>query len=57
MALLDELRGEVKKIFGESWKAREGQVVPDPEDLNLGNDAVEFNRATVLYAWVDKSRK
>jgi class 3 adenylate cyclase len=26
------------------------QVVPAPEDLKLGNDAVEFERATVLYA-------
>jgi class 3 adenylate cyclase len=50
MGLLDELKGEVKKIFGESWKARDGEVVPDPEDLRLGNDAVEFKRATVLYA-------
>jgi class 3 adenylate cyclase len=50
MALLNELKGEVKKIFGESWQARDGQVVPDPEDLRLGNDAVEFERATVLYA-------
>ena len=50
MALLDELKNEVKKIFGESWKARSGEVVPDPEDLRLGNDAVEFERATVLYA-------
>jgi class 3 adenylate cyclase len=50
MDLLDELKNEVKKIFGESWKARNGEVVPDPEDLRLGNDAVEFERATVLYA-------
>jgi len=50
MALLDELKGEVKKIFGESWQTRDGQVVPDPENLKLGNDAVEFSRATVLYA-------
>src|SRR5690349_19771976 len=50
MGLLDELKAEVKKIYGESWSARDGQVVPDPEDLRLGNDAVEFERATVLYA-------
>ena len=50
MALIDELKNEVKKIFKESWEARNGEVVPDPEDLKLGNDAVEFNRATVLYA-------
>jgi len=44
------LKGEVKKIFGESWKTRDGDVVPDPENLRLGNDAIEFKRATVLYA-------
>lgn len=50
MALSDELKSEVTKIFGEQWTARKGQVVPEPEDLKLSNYAVEFDRATVLYA-------
>jgi uridylate cyclase len=50
MTLMDELKDEVKKTFKESWEKRSGEVVPEPEDIKLGNDAVEFNRATVLYA-------
>jgi class 3 adenylate cyclase len=45
-----DLESTVAKIFRESWKTREGRVVPDPTDLALGNSAVEFDRATVLYA-------
>lgn len=50
MSLGDDLKAQVAKIFKSSWEKRDGRVVPDPEDLKLGNDAVEFDRATVLYA-------
>jgi len=50
MALADDLKSEVAKIFSEQWTTRNGQVVPEPEDLKLSNDAVEFEKATVLYA-------
>lgn len=50
MALLEDMEGAVATIFSSAWDKREGRVVPDPEDLRLGNDAVEFSRATVLYA-------
>lgn len=50
MSLSDDLEKEVKKIFKDTWTKRKGQVVPDPSDLLLGNDAIEFDRATVLYA-------
>lgn len=50
MALEDDLRTEVATIFREAWTKRAGQKVPEPADLKLGNDAVEFDRATVLYA-------
>ena len=33
----------------KTWTTRDGQVVPAPSDLKLGNDAVKLN-ATVLYA-------
>ena len=49
MSLGDDLNSEVKKILKESWTTREGRVVPDPEDLGLGNDAVLLD-GTVLYA-------
>lgn len=49
MALADDLAKEVATIFREAWTERDGQVVPDPQDLRLGNDAVNLD-ATVLYA-------
>jgi class 3 adenylate cyclase len=50
MALSDELTSYLKTTFKSNWAKREGQVVPDPEDLPLSNEAVHFDRATVLYA-------
>lgn len=49
MALSEDLTDEVKNIFAMSWQEREGQKVPEAEDVKLGNDAVKFP-ATVLYA-------
>ena|SRR4249920_1219975 len=50
MALSDELTTEVKRIFRESWGERDGQVVPEASVIRLSNDAIKFERATVLYA-------
>jgi class 3 adenylate cyclase len=50
MALADDLKAQVAQIFKDQWTTRKGQVVPEPEALQLGNDAVEFERATILYA-------
>lgn len=44
-----ELESRVSTIFKTVWTERNGQVVPAPEDLALGNDAVKLE-ATVLYA-------
>lgn len=49
MTFKSDLEREVKEIFESNWTVREGKVVPDPEDLQLGNDAVKL-QATVLYA-------
>lgn len=49
MALVHDLEALVKKVFRDPWSERDGQVVPEPEALKLGNDAVRL-RATVLYA-------
>src|ERR1035438_8836510 len=56
MALKEDLEVAVKKIFHDSWGSRDGRVVPVPEDLGLGNDAVKLN-ATVLYADIADSTK
>lgn len=49
MALKEELSEAVKKILREQWSRRDGEVVPEPEDLGLGNDGVDL-QAAVLYA-------
>lgn len=49
MALSEDLKKEVKDIFATSWQERDGQKVPEAEDVKLGNDAVKL-QGTVLYA-------
>jgi class 3 adenylate cyclase len=49
VALSDDLDKEVKTILATSWQERDGQKVPEADDVLLGNDAVKL-RATVLYA-------
>ena len=49
MYLGETLTTDVASIFSASWTKRNGQVVPDTTDVNLGNDAVLLN-GTVLYA-------
>jgi class 3 adenylate cyclase len=56
MSLKDDLSEEVSKIFRSKWSVREGQKIPDVEDVKLGNDAVEIS-ATVLYADLADSTK
>ena len=49
MGLSSELETEVEGILRVRWQSREGRVVPETENLSLGNDAVRLNGA-VLYA-------
>jgi class 3 adenylate cyclase len=49
MALFDELNEAVTRIFAERWDTRNGQVVPEPEAVALGNVGVNVE-GTVLYA-------
>lgn len=49
MPLSENLAGEVKNIFATSWQERDGQKVPEAEEIKLGNDAVKI-LGTVLYA-------
>lgn len=55
MGLFDDIQSEVKAIFKDQWTTRDGAVVPAPSDIKLSNDAVRFERATVLYADLDGS--
>ena len=56
MALGDDLRAEVRKIFQERWTTASREVVPESVDLELRNDAVTVHGA-VLYADLDGSTK
>jgi len=49
VTLKDDLSSDVRAIFRSAWDERDGDKVPEPEDLGLGNDAVKL-QATVLYA-------
>jgi uridylate cyclase len=49
MSFESELREKLSDIFNTSWKSRDGEKVPEAEDVTLGNDAVKLE-ATVLYA-------
>src|SRR4051794_12445175 len=49
MALADDLRAYVKKTIDDQWERRDGQAVPEAEDLSLKNEAVDLD-AVVLYA-------
>jgi len=49
MALQDDLKAKVKEIFKTSWTSRDGTVVPEDDDVGLGNDGVKLD-AVVLYA-------
>ncbi len=54
MALRDELLQQTEDIFRSHWETRDGEVVPEPEDLQLGNNAVNLD-ATILYADINGS--
>jgi class 3 adenylate cyclase len=47
--LEDELAKEVDSIIRGSWELREGQVIPESQDLTLSNSGVKI-QATILYA-------
>jgi uridylate cyclase len=50
MGLKEDLEADVRNIFSARWSTRDGTVVPDADDLKLGNDAVKFAEAVVLCA-------
>lgn len=55
VSVADDIKKNSDDTFGTKWTVRDGQVVPDANDLKLANDAVRFETATVLYADLDQS--
>jgi len=56
MGLKSDLDSEVATIFRSVWSERDGEKVPEAEDLKLSNDAVKL-KGTVLYADLADSTK
>ena len=48
------VQDDVAAVFAARWKTRKGQVVPEADDVKLGNDAVKLD-GVVLYADLAKS--
>tara|TARA_Y100000780_G_scaffold221390_1_gene229623 strand:+ start:621 stop:1319 length:699 start_codon:yes stop_codon:yes gene_type:complete len=55
MSVADDIKQNASDTFGSQWTVRDGQVVPNASDLKLSNDAVRFEKATILYADLDQS--
>lgn len=49
MSLLDDLKSETDAFVKHQWTRRDGNVVPETEDIGLGNECVDLE-ATFLYA-------
>jgi class 3 adenylate cyclase len=49
MSLTADISAEVDEIFKTRWQTREGDKVPEPAGVKLGNDSVLLD-GTVLYA-------
>jgi class 3 adenylate cyclase len=49
VTLKSDIETRVRSIFKDQWTTRNGTVVPDTDDIALGNDAVLLD-GTVLYA-------
>ncbi len=56
MGLTDDLKAEVTKIIKETWSATDGRVVPETENIELGNRGVNLE-AACLYADLAESTK
>jgi len=55
VSVADDIKKNAADTFGAQWTVRDGKVVPEASDLKLSNDAVRFEKATVLYADLDQS--
>ncbi|MCE9619070.1 MAG: adenylate/guanylate cyclase domain-containing protein [Planctomycetes bacterium] len=56
MGMTQDLSAEVNKIIKETWSTTEGRVVPEAENIELGNKGVTLD-ATCLYADLAESTK
>jgi uridylate cyclase len=58
VSLKEDLEKAATEIIRtDMWSSSDGRLVPSPEDLALGNDAIKLDAATVLYADMADSTK
>lgn len=57
MGLKDDLWTEASNTLSSRWSERDGRVIPEAEDVALGNEAVKLEDAVVLYADMSGSTK
>ena len=50
MGIADDIGKFSKDTFRKQWSEQDGRVVPDPEDLAMGNEAKKFTMVAILYA-------
>ena len=50
MGIADDIGKFSKDTFRKQWSEQNGRVVPDPEDLAMGNEAKKFTMVAILYA-------
>ncbi len=55
MTIADDIKNNSSTTFSSKWTVRDGRTVPEPTDLKHSNDAIHFERATILYADLDGS--
>ena len=53
MVIADDLQNNSSTTFSSKLTARDGRTVPEPKNLKQLNDAVHFERASILYADLD----
>ncbi|MFZ0418665.1 MAG: adenylate/guanylate cyclase domain-containing protein [Candidatus Sulfotelmatobacter sp.] len=49
MSLIDDLKSETDAVVRKQWERRDGEKIPESEDIALGNECVDLE-ATFLYA-------
>lgn len=49
MAIADDIRADIQGVINQPWDVRDGQVVPETDDIALAGGGVNLD-ATVLYA-------
>lgn len=56
MGIKDDLESEIENIYKKKWSRRKGRVVPEDDNIKLGNDGIDLE-ITMLYADLSASTR